>query len=60
VIVLGGGLSALPSLYSAVPKLWRPLVVAPEPKTRLVPARFGAESGLRGAAWLGRSAAPDS
>jgi fructokinase len=60
VIVLGGGLSAIASLYSEVPKLWRPLVVAPEPKTRLVPARFGAESGLRGAAWLGRSAAPDS
>jgi predicted NBD/HSP70 family sugar kinase len=59
-IVLGGGLSAIASLYIEVPQLWRPLVVAPEPKTRLVPARFGAESGLRGAAWLGRSAAPDS
>jgi predicted NBD/HSP70 family sugar kinase len=54
VIVLGGGLSAIASLYTEVPQLWRPLVVAPEPKTRLVPARFGAESGLRGAAWLGR------
>jgi fructokinase len=54
VIVLGGGLSALPGLYEEVPQLWRSLVVAPEPKTRLVPARFGAESGLRGAAWLGR------
>jgi fructokinase len=54
VIVLGGGLSALPGLYDEVPALWRPLVVAPAPKTRLVPARFGAESGLRGAAWLGR------
>ena len=53
VIVLGGGLSALPGLYDEVPELWRPLVVAPAPRTRLVPARFGAESGLRGAAWLG-------
>jgi len=53
VIVLGGGLSALPGLYDQVPRLWRPLVVAPDPKTRLAPARFGAESGLRGAAWLG-------
>jgi fructokinase len=53
VIVLGGGLSALPGLYAAVPQLWRPLIVAPAPRTRLVPARFGAESGLRGAAWLG-------
>jgi fructokinase len=54
VIVLGGGLSAIPSLYSEVPKLWLSLIVAPAPRTRLVPARFGAESGLRGAAWLGR------
>jgi fructokinase len=53
VIVLGGGLSALQSLYAEVPKLWAPLIVAPEPRTRLVPARFGPESGLRGAAWLG-------
>ena len=53
VIVLGGGLSSIAGLYAEVPKLWSPLVVAPEPKTRLVPARFGPESGLRGAAWLG-------
>ncbi|MGH6897150.1 MAG: ROK family protein [Geminicoccaceae bacterium] len=53
VIVLGGGLSSIASLYTEVPKLWVPLVVAPEPRTRLLPARFGPESGLRGAAWLG-------
>ena len=53
VIVLGGGLSALPGLYDEVPRLWQPLIVAPAPRTRLVSARFGAESGLRGAAWLG-------
>jgi fructokinase len=53
VIVLGGGLSAIRSLYAEVPRLWAPLIVAPEPRTRLVPARFGPESGLRGAAWLG-------
>ncbi len=52
VIVLGGGLSSLPGLYQLVPRLWAPLIVAPEPRTRLLPARFGAESGLRGAAWL--------
>jgi fructokinase len=56
VIVLGGGLSSLPSLYELVPKLWAPLIVAPEPGTRLLAARFGAESGLRGAAWLPASA----
>jgi fructokinase len=52
VIVLGGGLSSIASLYAEVPKLWAPLVVAPDPKTQLAPARFGPESGLRGAAWL--------
>jgi fructokinase len=52
VIVLGGGLSSIASLYAEVPKLWAPLVVVHDPKTRLVPARFGPESGLRGAAWL--------
>lgn len=53
VIVLGGGLSEIASLYDEVPKLWGVHTVAPEPKTRLVRARFGPESGLRGAAWLG-------
>lgn len=53
VIVLGGGLSSIASLYAEVPKLWAPLVLAPQPLTKLVPARFGPESGLRGAALLG-------
>jgi fructokinase len=53
VIVLGGGLSAIAALYERTPELWRDSIVAPEPMTRLVPAHFGAESGLRGAAWLG-------
>jgi fructokinase len=56
VIVLGGGLASIASLYDRVPVLWRDLCVAPEPRTRLVRARFGPESGLRGAAWLGASA----
>ena len=56
VIVLGGGLSSIASLYAEVPKLWAPLTVAAAPRTRLAPARFGPESGLRGAAWLGRPA----
>jgi fructokinase len=56
VIVLGGGLASIGSLYLRVPALWRDLCVAPEPRTRLVRARFGPESGLRGAAWLGASA----
>ncbi|HEX6144771.1 MAG TPA: ROK family protein [Geminicoccaceae bacterium] len=52
VIVVGGGLSAIDRLYAAVPELWRPHVVAPAPATRLVRARHGPDSGLRGAAWL--------
>jgi fructokinase len=56
VIVLGGGLASIVSLYARVPVLWRDLCVAPEPRTRLVRARFGPESGLRGAAWLGAPA----
>jgi fructokinase len=56
VVVLGGGLASIASLYARVPALWRDLCVAPRPRTRLVRARFGPESGLRGAAWLGASA----
>ena len=55
VIALGGGLASIDSLYRQVPKLWSRFCVAPQPKTRLVRARFGPESGLRGAAWLGAS-----
>jgi fructokinase len=55
VIVLGGGLASIDSLYQQVPKLWSRFCVAPQPTTRLVRARFGPESGLRGAAWLGTS-----
>jgi fructokinase len=56
VIVLGGGLASIDSLYLQVPQLWSRFCVAPRPRTRLVRARFGPESGLRGAAWLGASA----
>lgn len=59
VIVLGGGLSKLASLYDRVPRLWGRWIVgaADEPvRTRLLPARHGDASGVRGAAWLGRAA----
>ena len=52
VIVLGGGLSNLPRLYENVPKIWRNYVFSDEVATRLVPAKFGDSSGVRGAAWL--------
>jgi fructokinase len=59
-IVLGGGLSAMPHLYQQVPALWGQWVFsagAGEPvRTRLLPARHGDASGVRGAAWLWRGA----
>ncbi len=58
VIVLGGGLSRMPSTYTAVPALWGRWVFAggqrERVRTRLLPAAHGDASGVRGAAWLGR------
>jgi predicted NBD/HSP70 family sugar kinase len=52
VIVLGGGVSNEPTLYAAVPKLWKPWVFSDDVRTRLVKAKYGDSSGVRGAAWL--------
>ena len=52
VIVLGGGLSSIASLYERVPALWRSHVFSDEVRTRLVPPLHGDSSGVRGAAWL--------
>ena len=52
VIVLGGGLSEIAALYRLVPAAWGKHASVAEPATRLVRARFGPESGLRGAARL--------
>lgn len=52
VIVLGGGLSNLKRLYENVPKFWGKYVFSDEVRSRLVPAKFGDSSGVRGAAWL--------
>jgi fructokinase len=52
VIVLGGGLSNITRLYTGVPRLWGEHVFSDEVRTRLVPARHGDSSGVRGAAWL--------
>jgi fructokinase len=53
-IVLGGGLSAIGSLYEAVPHLWAPFVFSNKIVTRLLPPIHGDSSGVRGAAWLWR------
>jgi fructokinase len=53
-VVLGGGLSNIEGLYERVPALWQPFVFSDTVRTRLVPARYGDSSGVRGAAWLWR------
>jgi len=52
VIVLGGGLSNIDRLYERVPQLWAQYVFSDRVATRLVRARHGDSSGVRGAAWL--------
>jgi fructokinase len=56
VIVLGGGLSQIDSLYAVVPALWERHVfsagAAQSLRTRLVKSMHGDSSGVRGAAWL--------
>jgi fructokinase len=52
VIVLGGGLSQIRSLYGNVPRLWAAHVFSDEIRTRLAAPRHGDGSGVRGAAWL--------
>jgi fructokinase len=52
VIVLGGGLSNIEWLYEAVPRRWNTYVFSDRVDTRLVRARHGDSSGVRGAAWL--------
>ena len=52
VIVLGGGLSNIPALYREVPPLLVRHVFSDQVNTRLVQARHGDSSGVRGAAWL--------
>ena len=52
VIVLGGGMSNIERLYTNVPRLWAPFVFSDAIFTRLVRARHGDSSGVRGAAWL--------
>lgn len=51
-IVLGGGVSNVAMLYDRVPQLWQRHVFSDVVTTRLLRARHGAASGVRGAAWL--------
>ena len=53
VIVLGGGLSQLDGLVERVARLWGAWVFSDHVATRLVTARYGDASGVRGAARVG-------
>ncbi len=52
VIVLGGGISKITTLYERVPRMWQRYVFSDQVTTRLVPPVHGDSSGVRGAAWL--------
>lgn len=52
IIVLGGGLSNLPQLYTEVPRRWGAWVFSDRVATPIVPATWGDSSGVRGAARL--------
>lgn len=52
VIVLGGGLSQMTEIYPVVRSLMETHVFGEVFRTELLAPRFGAASGVRGAAWL--------
>jgi fructokinase len=51
-IVLGGGVSNVEMLYTAIPARWSRFVFSDRVDTRLLRAAHGDSSGVRGAAWL--------
>lgn len=53
VIVLGGGMSNIDYLYQRVPEILPEYVFSDQVLTRLVKAKHGDSSGVRGAAFLG-------
>jgi len=52
VIVLGGGMGRIASLYDEVPQRWGSFIFSDSVSTRLLPPVHGDSSGVRGAAWL--------
>lgn len=52
VIVLGGGVSNVDSIYATVPAIWDRYVFSSQVLTKLVKAQYGDSSGVRGAARL--------
>lgn len=56
VIVLGGGMSNVDELYAPLSQRIKRYVFTPDCTTPIVKAMHGDSSGVRGAAWLSRSA----
>ncbi len=52
IIVIGGGLSNISRLYGNTTEIWDKYIFSDCINTKLVPARHGDTSGVRGAAWL--------
>ena len=51
-VVIGGGLSNMPHLYTEVPRLVARYVLAQQFRTPILRNKHGDSSGVRGAAWL--------
>ncbi len=52
VIVLGGGMSNVPTIYKEVPNIWGKYITSDIVHTKLAAPIHGDSSGVRGAAWL--------
>lgn len=55
VIVLGGGLSNIQSIYRQLPEALARYVFSDHIATQVLPPKYGDSSGVRGAAWLVRT-----
>lgn len=51
-VVLGGGLSNIDYLFGQVPQRWGKYIFTNHCETKLLRAKYGDSSGVRGAAWL--------
>lgn len=51
-VVLGGGMSNIQKLYTEIPKRWMQYIFSDHVETKLLQAKYGDSSGVRGAAWL--------
>ncbi len=51
-IILGGGLSQIDYLYTALPRLMTPYIFCDHSNITIKPPAHGDDSGVRGAAWL--------